>query len=316
MMAINDRLVQPAENTSELLGGLDVVVIPCWRRAEMLWHTLQHISHAENADTCHYIFRVDTGHSPEVLEVIKGFPFSYEVAMTPRTNYRHTKQSFSVLSGYMLGCDRSQGGLVFLIEEDIFIANDFFKWHRAIHAAHRDLFCSIGVANHNRTMVDAGDLDEYYLSSVDYCSWGVCFRSDVLRAGVLRHANMDYYQDPGAYIRRHLVGSPIGESFTEQDGLIRRIQWTQGASAPIAYPYRARAYHAGAYGYNRGDQPAGTLADRIKLVTSFAYSPESMLTFAERPEFVQDSIPVDLNTPPWQTLRMKPLHLQRNALRL
>ena len=294
---------------------MDVVVIPCWRRAELLYHALHHIQRAEGADQFHYIFRMDHGHSAELHEVVRGFPFNHEIAVTARTNYRHTKQSYSVLSGYALAAEKTDG-LVFLIEEDIFIATDFFRWHREVHAQQPDLFCSIGVANHNRTMQDTGAHDEYYLSDLDYCSWGVCYKSDALRRFVLPHANPTYYANGAGYIRKHLHGSPIGEGFTEQDGLIRRIQWKAGTTPPIAYPYQARAYHAGAYGYNRGDQPGGTLADRINLVSSFAYSPEAMRTFAERPEFVQDSTPIDLNAPAWQTLRMKPLDLERNPLRL
>ena len=294
---------------------MDVVVIPCWRRAELLYHAIQHIQHAEGAADLHFIFRMDHGHSPELHEVVRDFPFSHEIAITPRTNYRHTKQSYSVLSGYVLAAERTDG-LVFLVEEDIFVATDFFKWHREVHAQQPGLFCSIGVANHNRTFIDTGERDEYYLSTLDYCSWGVCFKADMLRRLVLPHASLSYYTNAPNHIRTHLKGSPIGEGFTEQDGLIRRIQWKQGMSAPIAYPYQARAYHAGAYGYNRGDQPGGTLADRINMVSNFDYSAEAMRTFAERPEFVQDSIPVDLNAASWQTLRMKPLDPERNPLRL
>ena len=294
---------------------IDVVVIPCWKRAEFLSHCIAHILHAEGAGQLHYIFRMDAGHSPELHEVVRGFPFSHEIAVTPRTNYRHTKQSYSVLSGYALAAEKAEG-LVFLIEEDIFVATDFFRWHREVHAQQPDLFCSIGVANHNRTFADIGEHDEYYLSTLDYCSWGVCYKAEALRRFVLPHAVPTYYVNAPNHIRNNLKGSPIGEGFTEQDGLIRRIQWKQGMAAPIAYPYQARAYHAGAYGYNRGDQPGGTLADRINMVSNFAYSPEAMRTFAERPEFVQDSIPVDLNAQPWQTLRLKPLDLERNPLRL
>lgn len=293
----------------------DVVLIPAWRRAEMLWHTTHCIRAAIGADQLHYIFRFDRGHHAELYEVIKDFPFSHEIAETPRSSYQQTKQSYSVLSGYQLATERTNG-LIFLIEEDIFIATDFFRWHQAIHEEHPELFCSIGVENHNRWMRDEGHPEDYYLSALDYCSWGVCWRADVLRRFVLPHACAPYYVKPGDYIRKQFPGSPIGNGYVEQDGLIRRIQWKLGRNHPIAYPYRGRAYHAGAYGYNRANQPSGTLQERIDLVSSFAYSTEAMRTFAARPEWAEDSRPIDLNAPLWQELRLKSLDESRNGLKL
>lgn len=313
-----DAMIFPGPETAEITTR-DVVLIPCWRRAEMLQHTLWNIERAHGAADLLYVFRVDSGNSEEVLDVIKGFPFEKEVLMTPSSNaYRFSamKQSFSVLSGYELAMKRA-ARYVFLIEEDIFIAQDFFEWHYGIHANHRDrLFCSIAVANHNREMVATGAQHEYYLTTDDYCSWGVCWDKEVLYKYVLPWATDAYYRKPGPFLAERFAEFPLGSRFTEQDGLIRRLQWSHGIASPIAYPYQARAYHAGIYGYNRGKSPTGTLSDRIAWVSRMAYSEEGMRTFAEDPAFCDDSKPINLNATPCPSLIHKPLDLARNRSRL
>lgn len=293
---------------------MDVVLIPCWRRAELLWHTLQHIIQADGADQLHYIFRMDTGHSPELHEVVRGFPFSNEVTVTPRSSYGIGKQSFSLLSGYKYAAAKADR-YVFMIEEDVFIATDFFAWHLAVQSQNPDLFCSIGVENPNRK-VPAGAHDEYYLTTDDYCSLGVCFRRDVLIDQVERHAQPGYYVQPSTHCRRHFPEAPFNPTHCEQDGLIRRIQWQQGMNMPIAYPYAAKAYHAGYYGANRADPPTGTLQQRINHITEVCYSRERMRTFALYPAYYEDSKPINLEAESWQHLKMIPLDMTRNPLRL
>lgn len=293
---------------------MDVVLIPCYKRAEFLSHCIAHILHAEGAGQLHYIFRMDAGHSPELHEVVRGFPFSHEIAVTPRSSYAGGKQSYSVLSGYKLAAQRT-AGKVFMIEEDVFVATDFFRWHYAVHEAQPDLFCSIAVRNPNGPTPE-GAHDEFYLTTDEYCSLGVCFDAQVLKQYVEGHATPAYYVHSAQYCRKHFPTAPFNPSHTEQDGLIRRIQWTQGMAHPIAYPCQAKAYHAGYYGANRADSPSGTLEQRIAHVAEVCYSPEAMRTFALHPSYYEDSIPVDLNAQPWQTLRLKPLDLERNPLRL
>lgn len=287
-----------------------VVLIPAWRRPEFLWHCLANIQRAELADQMHYIFRFDQGHSIELHEVIKGFPFSHEVAVTAPSKYRIAKQSYSLLTGYTLAADRApEGGLVFMVEEDVLVATDFFRWHLAVHEQQPALFCSIAVANPNRGREGMdGEVDEYYLSSDDYCSLGVALRREVIKSTLQPAMETAYFVDPVKYCLRRFPGSPFGANFAEQDGLIRRLQWASGGSLnPIAYPYRARAYHAGFYGKNRGAGPVGNWRQRLDRISSVIYSDEAMRTFAKHPEWYEDSRPIDLNTPPWTTIKHRPL---------
>lgn len=287
-----------------------VVLIPAWRRPEMLWHCLANIQRAELADQMHYIFRFDQGHDPSLYEVVAEFPFSHEVSVTAPTKYQLAKQSYSLLTGYTLAASRAESdGLVFMVEEDVMVATDFFRWHLAVHEQQPNLFCSIAVANPNRGREGMdGALEEYYLSSDDYCSLGVAFRREVITNLVQPLMQVKYFVDPVKFCLREFKGSPFGASFAEQDGLLRRLQWSRGGALnPIAYPYQARAYHAGFYGKNRGSGPSGHWRKRLESITQVIYSDEAMRTFAKHPDWYEDSRPIDLNTPPWTTLNIRPL---------
>lgn len=291
---------------------MDVVLIPTWRRPEMLWHTLENIKLARGADKLHYIFKLDSGFDHEVFNVIARFPFSYEVDRTRTVPYRMTKQSYSLLTGYRTAAEKSTGK-VYLIEEDIFVARSFFEWHTAVHDANPNLFCSIAAPNHNRRFQDTGTRDEYYLSTDDYCSWGVCWDRNVLLNVLNTHAVAEYYENPQGYSRR-FKDHPLGTRYMEQDGLLRRAQWMYGMNAPIAYPWSGHAYHAGVYGYNRGAGPYGSLADRIAWVANVCYSDLEIRKFALRPEWYEDSRPINLNIPPCPPT-LKTLDQARNPVK-
>ena len=39
----------------------DILLVPCWRRPEMLWHCIDNICKAEGLETVHVVFRPDSG---------------------------------------------------------------------------------------------------------------------------------------------------------------------------------------------------------------------------------------------------------------
>lgn len=293
-----------------------VVLIPAYQRPEFLWHCLENIKRAHGADRYHYLFRFDHGHTPELYEVLKGFPLQHEVTTSPRSGYRIGKQSYNLLMGYKHAASMTNG-LVLMVEEDVMVRQDFFLFHEAVHQARPDLFCSIAVANPNRRNIVSGPASEYYTSVGDYCSLGVAFRPQVIRDLIAPHATHDYFVNPVDYCRRHLKGTPIGDAFAEQDGLIRRIQWLRHPDKPIAWPWEPRAYHAGLYGCNRGNGPGGTFAKRLEYVTSIIYSDEAMRTFAKHPEWYEDSRPIALDAPAAPIeLREAPINEATHPIRL
>lgn len=284
----------------------DVVLIPCWRRPEFLWHCLENIKRAEGAADLHYIFRPDHDHDPDIHKVIKGFPFSHEVATTRRTKYRLAKQSYSLLTGYTYAAQKTER-LVYMIEEDVMVATDFFAFHRSVHEGSEVVFCSIGVANPNRRVVGDGEGHEYYTSTTDYCSLGVCFNKHAIEQWIAPHMRETYFRDPVRYCAENFRLIPLGTQYAEQDGLIRRIQWSVGSVLPIAWPWQAKAYHAGFYGKNRGRSMAGTLAQRIDRLGQIIYSDDAMRTFAAHPSWYEDSKPINLTAPKWtRPAQLKP----------
>jgi hypothetical protein len=299
-------------------GGLarDVVLIPCWRRPEFLWHCLDNLTQSSGFEELHVMFRPDQGHDPAIREVIAEFAprlSSYEIDLPVRCPYGRSKQSANVLAGYLRAAARARQ-FVFMIEEDIIVARDFFRWHYAVHEAEAELFCSLSTHNHNRNVATSADPRCYYLTTFDYCSLGVAFSRTVISALIAPHVCRAYFEQPDRYCRREFPLSRLGSGFVEQDGLIRRIQEAQGERRPIAYPFRPRAFHAGFIGYHRSGHLSGSLAERIRTVGRVIYNCDTMRQAIQNPEHIADSVPVPLETPAWQSLCRRPLDQPPDAL--
>jgi hypothetical protein len=281
----------------------DIAVIPCWRRPEFLWHCLDNLARSQDICELSVVVRPDTGFAPENLQVVEQFKDRLphlSVQFPVPTPYRRTKQSANVL----LGCLRAAANarrFVFLIEEDIMVARDYFRWHRQVHsAAAAPLFCSIAVDNPNRHLTLPDDISGFYLSSGDYCSPGVCFNRSVLLSRVAPHISMAYMAKPKKYVQRHFPESRIGLGFVEQDGLVRRIQET--SERPIAWPCVGRAFHAGFYGYNRPGGVAGSLEQRIRELAAIIYDPVTMQAAETQSGFPNSCPPTPLELPDWVAL--------------
>jgi hypothetical protein len=273
----------------------DIVLVPCWRRPEMLWHCIDNICKAEGIEAMHVVFRPDSGFDPDNLAVIrehaKRLP-SHEVQPAPRCPYRRTKLSANILLGYLNAAARA-ARYVYMVEEDIMVGRDFFRWHAAVHAQRANLFCSIAVRNHNRNVRTPDDPDAYYLTSGDYCSWGVCFDAAVIRECVVPHVNLAYLSRPKRYLRDHFADSRVSLGFVEQASLLRRIQ--EVGSLPIAYPATPRAFHAGFYGRNRPGKIQGALHDRVRRLDGMIYDCTAMRSAALSDRYADDSEPVPLD---------------------
>jgi len=291
-------------------GERDIVVVPCWRRAEFLWHCLDNLTRNDDIGSVHVLFRVDTGFSQETLEIIRSFAdrlASYEIELALASPFRRTKPSGNLLFG-MLHAALKARQFVFLVEEDVMVARDFLRWHREVQAAAGRLFCSIASRNTNRQLTLPEVLDGFYLSSGDYRSIGVCFDKNVLLELIGRHFNMSYLRQPKKYIRRRFPNSKIGLGFVEQDGLIRRIQ--ERSDYPIAWPCVPRAFHSGFLGargkwqnFNGSEGVKSPLSERIQLLNDTIYSADAMRKVIDSAEFLELSMPCPLQLPAWNTVR-------------
>lgn len=286
---------------------MDTLLIPCFDRPELLHETLGNLVRTGDLGTVHVIFKPDMGHHSDIRTVIDHYTpdmLSFEVIPPTTSRYRLTKQSFNVLSGYAIAASKSTG-LVFMVEEDIQVSTDFFRYHRAIHAKEH-LFASLSTKNHNRNVSTTDDPEAYYLSTSDYCSLGVCMRATTITDLITPHLTEHYLRDPVKYCAAHFPGAPFAPGHAEQDGLIRRIQHT--SDLPTAYPHVPRAFHSGWYGYNRKRSPLrGTLQDKINKVRETIYDTDKARAAAINPAWAKDSEPVNLNIEPWNNLKHSPI---------
>jgi hypothetical protein len=152
---------------------------------------------------------------------------------------------------------------VYLIEDDILVEKDFFRWHEAVQSA-GNYFASIGrlhTMNPERYTA-SDDPAEYDESSDEYTSWGVCWKREKL-APLMEHCHPEYYRNMTGYIARRFPNSKLNITWTEQDGLIRRVLMEQ--KSKTASPCLKRAYHVGVSGYHRpnGYRFTGSLGQRI-----------------------------------------------------
>lgn len=289
------RAATCAQSASVEQGSRDIVLVPCWRRPEMLWHCIDNLCKADGAQSVHFVFRADSDFDPDNLAVIEDqaprLP-SYEIQTAPSCPYRRTKLSANILFGYMQAAAHARR-YVYLVEEDIMVGRDFFRWHAAVHSQRPGLFCSIAVRNHNRQVDTPDDPDCFYLTNGDYCSWGVCFDRQVLRERLAPHVNLDYLSHPKRYLRRNFSSSCISLGFVEQASLLRRIQ--EVGELPIAYPATPRAFHAGFYGRNRPGGIVGELKERVRRLDATIYDPSAMRNAALSERYAADSEPVRLD---------------------
>jgi len=264
---------------------MDVVLIPAFNRPEMLYLCLTHIVKARHYNEHYYLLCLDYGHDPACEDVFNQFGLHGGVIKMPHPRNRVTKQSANVLNAWCAGAAQSTG-LVYLIEDDVLINEDYFHFHRSVNQFG---WCSIGAVNFNDRRELSMHTDEYYISRGVYQSIGVCFCRDVILQDIRNHYNQSYIDFPSQYLARQFPYSKIGTSFIEQDGLIHRIS-EQGDKAVI-FPMHPRCFHAGLYGKNRGRYQSGTLQERIDFVKSVVYSEEELRKHVSDEYFIYDSKP-------------------------
>jgi hypothetical protein len=277
---------------------MNVVLIPAFNRPEFLHLCLEHILKNPDYDENHYVINLDKGYRRQNIEVVQNFRkhFNSIETRTIKGNVNGTaKQSYALLNGYRYAQAKSSG-LVYMLEEDIMVSNQFFRWHKAVHQAEPNIYCSIATRNNNTRFPQVNDPRQYYLFKGDYQSLGVCFKKDMLNL-VLAHANNDYWQNPFHYCKRHWPTSPIANQFVEQDGLHRRIVIEKNLD--VAFSLHGFAFHAGYYGYHRVVRETGNLEQKIAKIRATAFDPQTLRAKIQANghplAYYYDSEPINLN---------------------
>ena len=268
---------------------MDSVIIPAFNRPEFLYLCLEHIKEAEQAETKTYLFTFDFGFDKRLYDVIKDFPFTNYVIEKQYNGNKITKQSANVLNGLIAGAMISDN--VHLIEDDVFIAKDYFKFQD--FAMSLNPFCSIASINFNKRK-DFGDIDKYYIDRGTYQSIGVCFKSSTILTLIKPHYNDSYLINPRQYCLENFKSS-LGVDMVEQDGLIHRI--SERENAAIIFPEYPRCFHAGLYGKNRGTYlNKKTVAEKVEFLRKTVYDVNTLKNHVHNENYIYDSMPINLQT--------------------
>lgn len=255
----------------------DLVLIPTFARPEYLALCLEYMAAADGATEKHVWISHDR-HNNDGQHVLKeiqeseGVVAAYagkgkfaELRFDVRAPHPYIGNPCNFLELYKEAFRQEDVRYVYLVEDDVIISRDFFRWHEAVQT-YQDFFCSVGwhcVRNPKAQL--KGAPEEYITSYRDFSSIGVCWRREKL-APFVKHATPEYYRSMATYLGRAFPGSPIpAGQWTEQAGIVTRLLHETRARL-IAWPALRRCSHVGVSGYHRpnGHRFGGRLDDRIK----------------------------------------------------
>jgi hypothetical protein len=255
----------------------DVVLIPTYLRPEYLQLCLEHIAVAKATPTLKefWICADSRPHDKErhgmVLgwqdEVLSAWHGTIPIRFIQGVKHDFDGNSYNVLESYKKAYNEPNVRNIYLIEDDVLVTPDFFKWHEAVAEAESTAMCSIAYrcSRNHETRTDVIDPRAYFTTARDYASIGVRWKKEAL-GPVLEHAVVSYYADQSGYIRTRFAGNRFAGDFAEQDGLIMRVMWEQHGFT--TWPYIPRAFHMGWYGYHRpnGRRPDGFLEQKVSEI--------------------------------------------------
>lgn len=253
-----------------------IVVIPCWRRPGHLAALLHTIRGARGFTHNLYMFTVDRGYDPDILDVIN--EFSGDKIVTLR-DHRYPGTVCNILSAYreayVLALAR-EIEYVALLEEDLLVTEDIFEYYAdAFELVARDpSHVGVSACRNQNTLDGRMPLSQTNVARVDSVMRPRAIAADVAETAavythrsyqsigsavttaflpkIIEHAKSEYYSNQIGYCTRELA-SDLPDAGASQDGLIHRIIRREGLA--MIYPLAPRAFHVGWYGINRHGLP-------------------------------------------------------------
>lgn len=258
---------------------IDVVIMPSYFRPEYLALALEYLAAADGADSKEVWVSQDR-HTNDMAYMTNELPLVREVAMKFRTKffafeYREQPATpyignpYNFLESYKAAFNRPDVRYVYLVEDDVLVSKDFFKWHEAVYEKVPNAFISVGWhCVRNPEAVRDTNPETYITSYRDFSSIGVCWKRENL-APFVRHARPEYYRDMAVYLRGAFPGSPIpAGQWTEQAGIVTRLLHEAPGERLVVWPTLRRCSHVGVSGYHRprGYKFTGSLDQRIEAL--------------------------------------------------
>ncbi len=290
---------------------VDLVLIPTYMRPEYLSLCLEHVAKAKgDRDLAVRIFYDNRLGSQNPLtikelqlteQVVKQFSTQLDVAMQVRAPHPYVGNPSNFLEAYKTAY-ATDARYVYLIEDDVMVGWDFFKWHEAVQARN-DYMCTVGWhCIRNPQAQVSNDPTAYIDTRRDFSSIGVCWKREKL-GQVVKHAVKEYYQQMNVYLGRNFPKSPIGPGlWTEQAGLIMRILLE--TQQLVAWPCLSRCAHVGVSGYHRpgGFRFEGTLDERVAALRKAMQHTKQIVSLTKDPFDDIQSLP---GVPPWNEEDLK-----------
>lgn len=243
----------------------EIVVVTAWNRPDFFHACLSRLMAADDGKVW-YLLSLDRGHDRAVREVASSWSNSIGRTTILTPNHSYKGNSFNVLSAYKFAL-RNGADRVYLVEDDVLVAKDFFEFHRCAHELVPKNLSVSACRNQQFPMeADPEQDDEAVYTHLSYQSLGVSFSRQALEL-VLPHINHMYLSDPVGYCKKVFPNTKIPHGNAEQDGLIHRVGELEGL--PTVYPCTPRAYHAGFIGYHRaGRRMTGSIEERSSKILS------------------------------------------------
>ena len=256
-----------------------VVIVPTWRRPDFLWACLHRLLQCDGIRDYGIVLSIDRSSDPEIDRVAMalvaktgagGLYDGQKIRIRVVEPHHYHGNSYNVLGAYRYAAAVTSG-LVILLEEDIFVARGFLRYHEAAHVAAPSCFCVSACQDQNAPLPDSlarGDSATVY-ERPTYQSLGVSFQAAVVRHFLAILDDLpNYFAEPTETLASRFPDTKIPRPQAEQDGFLGRVleEWVvQHGALGAIYPVVPRAFHAGFHGYNRsGGKPLydGTAEDR------------------------------------------------------
>lgn len=278
----------------------EVCLVPVFDRPEFTILCMEHVHKNPDISQIDFVFAVDLriGGSvhDDLFRVLARFDGS-NVGVKFAKAHEYRGNSYNLLTAVQDACDKGYD-LIHLLEEDVMVSNDYFRWHREAHKL-GDFFATVA-SKSPRTFPVSGKSLELCYDACDYAPYGVSFNAKQVKEHLLGHLSEAYFSDMIGYVQSNFPHHRFASAFPEQDGLIYRIVTTQNLKC--CFPTVPRCYHAGFYGYNRrSSQLKGTLETKIAAIRAILHDKESLNALSW--EF-PDLEPCNLENPHWYDLRL------------
>jgi hypothetical protein len=244
----------------------DIVLVPCYERPEFTRLCLQYLSRARGIEDKE-VWLCQDNHDVNQADIMMAmFPVAdYGLSLFPNRFHHiqlaehHSYGNSRNLVASLEYAYKSEAKRIYLVEDDILVAPDFFSWHEAV-LEQPDVFvsCSTALSKSAHFQINGPQaMDEtyqdaaaYYLAEGPYSSHAVAFTRECL--GVLLKYGLSIIDD--------------WHSGWEQDIVTQKfLRYNRYKSA---WPFMPRAYNIGWYSYhiNTGRKFTGSLGEKVQAI--------------------------------------------------